>query len=90
MALVLVETEVTYRMRYVVEVADDQSLDQAPRAVLFGEAQEFSQQYQGERLLSFNPITEEDALALYDKDNPGFKTWDVETKKKNAFTLLSK
>lgn len=90
MALVLVETAVTYRMRYVVEVRGDEYIDEALPVVLEGRAQEFSQHYQGEQIMSTQLITEEDALALYDKDNSGFKSWDVETKKKNAFTLLSK
>jgi hypothetical protein len=58
-------------MRYVIECPADHP-EYALDTVTSGEADEFSQEYIGEKIVSSRVISEKDALALCDKDN-GYK-----------------
>ena len=89
---VLVECVNTFRQRYMVEVPvgiDDHGNDKAEWAldtVTMQEAEEFSQEYLGETIVSHRVVTKEEALAICDKDNDYTKSWDEEHKLKTFFT----
>lgn len=89
---VLVECVSTFRQRYMVEVpigVDDYGNDKSEWAldtVTLQEAEEFSQEYLGETIVSHRVVTKEEALALCDKDNDYTKSWDEEHKLKTFFT----
>lgn len=70
---VLVETVNMYRMRYVIECPVDHP-EYALDTVTTDQANEFSQKHIGETISSYRVISEEDALALCDVDNPVFIT----------------
>lgn len=79
----LVETTVTYRMRYVVSCVNE---EHAMDTVVMEEAKEFSQEYLGEQIISARPIKHDEIIALCDKDNDYCKSWDVATKYRNFVT----
>jgi hypothetical protein len=91
---VLVETISTFRERYMVEVpvgTDRYGKDKSEWAldtVTLSEAKEFSQEHLGETIVSHRVVTEEEALALCDKDNDYAKVWNDELKKKTFFTTM--
>lgn len=72
---VLVETVLTYRMRYCVEVPVGKA-EYALDTVSMEEAKEFSQKALGETIVSHRVISEEEALALCREDNDYLSTWD--------------
>ena len=89
---VLVETLISYRMRYMVEAPADHP-EYALDTVTCEEAKEFSQECIGEQILSHRVVTEEEALALCDVDNnyvTGIygKPWTTEQKKNSFFTTM--
>lgn len=91
--LVLVECVSTFRVRYMVEVpvgTDDQGNDKSLWAldtVTMNEAQEFSQEYLGEQIVSHRVVSKEEALALCDIDNHyAADSWTEEHKVKTYFT----
>ena len=90
--LVLVETVSMFRMRYLVEVpvgTDDGGNERSLWAldtVTCSEAQEFSQKYLNETIVSHRTLTEEEALELCDQDNDYAATWPKKLKIKNFFT----
>lgn len=90
--LVLVECVQTYRMRYVVEVpigVDNYGKDKSEWAldtVTMEEAVEFSQEPLGETIVSHRVISEEEAIALCDRDNDYAKDWETDLKFKNFVT----
>lgn len=81
----LVETTVTYRMRYVVSC---QSEEHAMDTVVMEEAKEFSQHYLGEQIISARPINHDEIIAMCDEDNDYCKSWDAELKYKNFVTVV--
>jgi hypothetical protein len=89
---VLVECVNTFRQRYMVEVpvgTDDYGNDKSEWAldtVTMNEANEFSQQYLGETIVSHRIVSKEEALTLCDTDNDYTKSWDDEHKMKTFFT----
>jgi bifunctional DNA-binding transcriptional regulator/antitoxin component of YhaV-PrlF toxin-antitoxin module len=85
--LVMVDTIVTYRMRYVVEVPKGQA-ECALETVAMDDAKEFSQECLGEQIASYRVVTEVEALEMCDKDNECYVNWTDELKKKNFFTSL--
>lgn len=91
---VLVEAISTFRERYMVEVpvgTDRYGKDKSEWAldtVTLSEAKEFSQEHLGETIVSHRIVTEEEALALCDKDNDYAKVWNDELKKKTFFTTM--
>lgn len=91
---VLVEAVSMFRERYMVEVpigTDRYGKDKSEWAldtVTLSEAKEFSQEHLGETIVSHRVVTEEEALALCDKDNDYAKVWNDELKKKTFFTTM--
>jgi hypothetical protein len=91
---VLVEAVSMFRERYMVEVpvgTDRYGKDKSEWAldtVTLSEAKEFSQEHLGETIVSHRIVTEEEALALCDKDNDYAKVWNDELKKKTFFTTM--
>ena len=91
---VLVETVSMFRERYMVEVpvgVDRYGKDKAEWAldtVTMGEAKEFSQEHLGQTIVSHHVVTEEEALALCDKDNDYVKKCNNDLKKENFFTSV--
>ena len=83
----LVETLVTYRMRYVVEAesaeaADDFVVENLSSAVL----REFSQKHINEDIFSTRRIKSDEYLKLFDEDNDYLKSW----KDKEKFDFINK
>ena len=92
---VLVETVSMFRERYMIEVpvgVDMYGKDKAEWAldtVTMEEAKEFSQQHLGQTIVSHRVVTEEDALAMCDKENDYAKKWNDELKIKTFFTVMT-
>jgi bifunctional DNA-binding transcriptional regulator/antitoxin component of YhaV-PrlF toxin-antitoxin module len=84
---VLVETVSQFRMRYMVEVPKGKK-EWALDTVVCEEAKEFSQEHLGETIVSHRVVSEDEALTIYDQDNDYLKSWNKETKIKNAFTTM--
>lgn len=81
---VLVETVLTYRMRYCVEVPVGKA-EYALDTVSMEEAKEFSQKALGETIVSHRVVSEEEALALCREDNDYLSTWDDGKLKESFF-----
>lgn len=81
---VLVETILTYRMRYCVEVPKGKA-EYALDTVSMEEAKEFSQKSLGEQITSHRIVTEEEALALCREDNDYVHSWDDDQMKHSFF-----
>lgn len=91
MTWVLVETISQFRIRYMVEVPDENKQDWALDTVSMEKAKEFSQEFLGETILSHRVVSEQEALDLFRKDNDyvntGDNPWDDETIKDAGFTF---
>lgn len=74
---VLVDTVLTYRMRYCVEVPRDHP-EYALDTVSMEEAKEFSQKVLGEQISSHRVIKKKKALALCREDNDYISSWSDE------------
>lgn len=85
MEWVLVEAVQQFRMRYMVQVPKGKS-EWAMDTVTMQEAKEFSQENMGETIVSHRVVTEEEALAICDKDNDYTKSWNKEQKLRAFFT----
>jgi hypothetical protein len=85
MKLFLVDAISSYRTSYVVRC---ESAEHAADTVTMNEANEFSQEWLGESISRISEITEDDYLALCDKDNNYLKDWDIE-KKKSLITQVN-
>lgn len=85
MAHVLVETVLTYRMRYVIDVKDD-PVDWALDTVTMQEAKEFSQKYLDETIVSHRVVSKEEILKMMDEDNDYLKSLPEEEKFKIMVT----
>jgi len=81
---VLVETVMSYRMRYMVEVPAGKAL-WALDTVACEEAKEFSQQYLGEHITSHRIVSRDEVIGLCNEDNDYAVAWDDE-KKFEVFT----
>lgn len=77
--LVLVEAISQFRERYVVEVPESNP-EWALDTVTMGEAEEFSQKYLGETIISHRVISTKKALKLCDEDNDYVKSWSKDKK----------
>ena len=77
--LVLVECVSTFRMRYLVEVPKGKT-EWALDTVSMDEAHEFSQEHVGEQIMSHRVISEDEAIAISDKDNYYCAAWSREKK----------
>jgi hypothetical protein len=89
MAWVLVECVSLFKIKYLVEVQDNNPPEWALDTVVCNQAKEFSQKHLDETIYSHTVISEEDALALCRKDNDYIKTWDDEHVKKAFFTSVA-
>jgi len=77
----LVETVVTYRMRYVVKAKDSvHATDEVVMNETHPEFKEFSQLYLGSHVSSVRELSDEDVLKVCDEDNDYVKTWSDEKK----------
>lgn len=85
MAYVLVETVLTYRMRYVIDVKDD-PVDWSLDTVIMQEAKEFSQKYLDETIVSHRVVSKEEILKMMDEDNDYLKNLSEEEKFKIMVT----
>jgi hypothetical protein len=86
--LVLVESLVSYRIRNVIEIADDAPKEWAEETVLDSESNaldDFSSVHIGDNIISSRIITEEEYLRIFDEDNEYLAEWSVEKKKKYIF-----
>ena len=86
--IVLVDTLVSYRMRYAVELAEDSPESWALDTVTMEQAAEFSQACLGEQIVSHRVITEAEFLQQFDKDNSYLAGWTAEKKFDSALTSL--
>lgn len=73
---VLVDAVCTYRMRYCVEIEDDEDEYSAIKLVENQQAKEFSQLYLGEQIVSHAVISQEQALAQCRNDNDYVNSWE--------------
>ena len=83
---VMVETLLTYRLRYVIEKESDNNI-KAINAIMRGDAMEFDQKPLDEIVLSVNPITKKDAIKEFRKSNPSFAQWSDKMIAKNHITF---
>jgi hypothetical protein len=86
--IVLVDTLVSYRMRYAVELAEDSPESWALDTVTMEQAVEFSQECLGEQIVSHRVITEDEFLQQFDKDNSYLAGWTADKKFDSALTRL--
>jgi hypothetical protein len=86
---VIVTTISSFRHRYCVPVSELQKLNQdhpvepetwAKDSVTMEEVKEFSQHHIGETIIDSTVLSEEEMLALFDKDNDYLKNWSKEQK----------
>ena len=82
---VMVECISTFRNRYVVEVPEDHT-EYALNTVVLGQANELSQSWLGETIVSHRVVTEEEALKICDTDNEIYSNWSREKKIDLFFT----
>jgi len=85
--LVMVDTIMTYRVRYAVEVPKGKT-EWALDTVTMEAAKEFSQEYLGEQIVGHRVVSEVEAISMLDKENEYSSSWPIELKKKNFFTSL--
>jgi hypothetical protein len=93
---VLVETQIQYRMRYIIEVPDNHNDKEYPctaeqwamDTVTSEEMKEFSQLYLGETIFSSREIAKEDIIPMCDAENDYCKSWDDEHKFKTFVTPI--
>lgn len=82
---VMVDTVLTYRMRYCVEAPADHP-EYALDDVTCETAKEFSQLYIGEQIMSHRVVSQEEALRMCDEDNSYLSSWTDEQKINSLFT----
>ena len=66
--LIMVDCISTYRMRYCVELNDDDLDVWACDTVVMDEAKEFSQEHLGEMIVSYRKVGEEEAYSMFRED----------------------
>jgi hypothetical protein len=88
--IVMVDTVLTYRMRYAVEIPVDADIQQAFDLVHQQEAAEFSQLYTGEVVSSHAVVTPAEYLQQFDADNAYLAAWTDEQKFKLGLTKVNK
>jgi hypothetical protein len=81
----MVDTVLTYRMRYCVEAPADHP-EYALDDVTCETAKEFSQLYIGEQIMSHRVVSQEEALRMCDEDNSYLSSWTDEQKINSLFT----
>jgi hypothetical protein len=88
--IVMVDTVLTYRMRYAVEIPVDADVQQAFDLVNEQEAVEFSQLYTGEVISSHTVVTPAEYLQQFDADNAYLAAWTDEQKFNAGLTKVNK
>ncbi len=84
--IVMVDTVLTYCMRYAVEIPVDADVQQAFDLVNEQEAVEFSQLYTGEVISSHTVVTPAEYLQQFDADNAYFqKKWKLSIAPKSEY-----
>ena len=86
--IVLVDTLVSYRIRYAVELAEDSPDEWALDTVTMEQAAEFSQECLGEQIISHRVVTQSEFLEQFDKDNDYLAEWSADKKFDSALTKL--
>jgi len=86
-AWVLIETISTFRHRYVVEAPADHT-EYAMDTVVCDEANEFSQEWLGEQIVSHRIVSKKEALRICDQDNDYLSRWSEEQKMDVLFTYV--
>jgi hypothetical protein len=90
--LVMVEMLSAFRLRYVVQIEDDDSVDEAVYEVMVSGSDssfnEFSQKHiEPTSLIDRRVITEEEYLKMFDEDNDYLASWS-ETQKKSFINVI--
>jgi len=75
---VLVEAIASYRMRYVVELNDNDPAEWAMDTVVMDEAGEIGQQYLGENIIGHREVAPEEIRYLALEDCEAYKSWTAE------------
>lgn len=82
--LVMVDTISQHRVRYVVELNDDEPAKYARDEVIARDDDpafhEFSQEHLGVAIVSHREISKEDYLRLFDEDNDYLASWSEDQK----------
>ena len=86
--LIMVDCISTYRMRYCVELNDDDLDVWACDTVVMDEAKEFSQEHLGEMIVSYRKVGEEEAYSMFREDVDYLKDIDEERIREIAITQL--
>jgi hypothetical protein len=77
----LVETVVTYRMRYVIEAEDEFHAEtQVINGITTGGLKEFSQKHLGEEIFTTRKLKKKAYIELFDTDNDYLKQWPLKMK----------
>jgi len=87
MSIVIVETVSMFRMRYAVESPDTHP-EYALDTVTMEEADEMSQEFLGETIVSHRVVSKDEYLTMFDKDNPECSGWD-EAKKMEGVKVIT-
>jgi len=77
MPIYVVDTISVFRIRYAVRARNE---EHAMDSVVCNEAEEVSQKFVDENIISAQQVTEEEYLAMFDKDNDYLKNWLPEQK----------
>ena len=85
---VMVECISTYRMRYCVELKDEDLDIWACDTVSMDEAKEFSQEHLGEMIVSHRLVSEEESYSMFREDVPYLKDIEEERIREIAITQL--
>jgi hypothetical protein len=86
---VMVDCISTYRMRYCVELNDDDPKEWAMDTVVMEEAKEFSQEHLGEMITSHRVLSDkEEAFEIFREDNEYLKDISEERFTEIGITLI--
>jgi len=81
---IMVEAISQHRVRYVVELNDDEPNDYAEDQFIYREDDpefhEFSQQHLGNIIVSHREISKDDYLLMFDEDNDYLASWSEDQK----------
>jgi hypothetical protein len=78
--IVMVDCLSQFRIRYAVEVGDDDPPDYALDEVVMNEAEEFSQEHLGLTIVSHRVVDADEYIRMFDDDNDYLKSWDRDMK----------
>ena len=85
---VLVDVVDSFRVRYVMELHEDDPDEYALDSIICNEATQFSQEHLGEHIVSHRQITEDEFIEICDEDNSYLKSWDRQKKIDNFVTKM--